>query len=98
VGGAIAYFGWPALGRALLAYGFAARVPVAVVMLIAILGNWGTHYDVPPPGAPAMGLWAKYFWIGLLPQLSVWIAFTMIVGGLFGAIAAFFTRQRTSSV
>jgi hypothetical protein len=98
VGGAIAYFGWPALGRTLLAYGFAARVPVAVVMLIAILGNWGTHYDVPPPGAPAMGLWEKYFWIALLPQFSVWIAFTMIIGGLFGAIATFFTRPRTSSV
>jgi hypothetical protein len=98
VGGAIAYFGWPALGRALLAYGFAARVPVAVVMLIAILGNWGTHYDVPPPGAPAMGLWEKYFWIALLPQFSVWIAFTLIVGGLFGAVATFFARERASSV
>ena len=34
------------------AYGLAARIPVALVMLVAMLGNWGTHYDAPPsPGA-----------------------------------------------
>lgn len=49
VGGVIAYRAWPALGRVLLAYGLAARIPVAIVMLVAILGNWGTHYDVAPP-------------------------------------------------
>ena len=40
----------------------------------------------------------EYFWIGLLPQFTVWIAFTLIVGGLFGAIATFFARERASSV
>ena len=54
---------WPALGRTLLAYAFAARVPVVLVMLVAILGNWGTHYDVPPnpqfpaDGAPCLAKW-----------------------------------------
>src|SRR6266581_3605234 len=43
IAGVIAYRGWPALGRVLLAYGLAARIPVAVVMLIAIYANWGTH-------------------------------------------------------
>lgn len=69
------------------AYGFAARVPAVLVMLVAMLGNWGTHYDVAPPDFPEMGALSKWFLIGLLPQLTIWIWFTLVVGGLFGAIA-----------
>ena len=50
----------------LLAYAFAARVPVALVMLVAMLGNWGTHYDVAPPGFPEMGVFSKWLMIGAL--------------------------------
>jgi hypothetical protein len=93
IGAAIAYRGWPALGRVLLAYGLAARIPVALVMLAAMLGNWGTHYDVPPPDFPPMGLLAKWVLIGLLPQMTIWIWFTIAGGGLFGAIAAAVTGR-----
>ena len=86
---AIALRAWPEMGRVLLAYGLAARIPVAAVMLIAILADWGTHYDVPPsPDFPQMAPLAKWFWIGLLPQMSVWIAFTIVVGLIFALIAA----------
>jgi hypothetical protein len=79
---------WPALCRTLLVYGFAARIPVAIIMFFAIRGNWGTHYDGAPPGFPADITWfPKYILIGLIPQLIVWIAFTVIVGTLFGAAA-----------
>ena len=85
---------WPQLGRLLLAYGVAARIPVAVVMLFAIFGNWGTHYDVPPPGEfPYTSPLAKWVVIGLLPQMTSWIAFTCIIGGIFGSITAFFARS-----
>jgi hypothetical protein len=95
---AVAFAAWPALARVLLAYALAARIPVALVMLLAILGNWGTHYDVPPPGAPEMaGLW-KWFMIGLLPQVTVWLWFTVVIGGLFGlAAAALASRRRPSA-
>lgn len=84
----VALRAWPALGRVLVAYGLAARIPVAIVMLVAIYANWGTHYDVPPSADfPQMAPLAKWFWIGLVPQLTVWIAFTVIVGMLFGLIA-----------
>jgi hypothetical protein len=82
--------GWPALGRMLLAYAFAARIPVALVMLVAIMGEWGTHYDAPPPNAPdvlQMGPLTKWFWIGLVPQMTIWIFFTVIVGMFLGSIA-----------
>lgn len=79
---------WPALFRTLLAYGYAARIPVAVIMFFAIRGNWGTHYDGPPPGFPSDISWfPKFILIGLLPQLVFWIAFTVIIGTLFGAAA-----------
>ena len=87
VAGVIAYRGWPALGRVLLAYGLAARVPVALVMLVAIYANWGTHYDIAPPNFPAMSPLAKWFMIGLLPQMLMWIPFTICVGTLFGGLA-----------
>ena len=95
VGGVIAMRGWPALGRVLFAYGLAARIPVAIVMLIAILANWGTHYDVAPPGFPAMGPLPRWLLIGLLPQMTVWIWYTIVLGGLFGgATAAILRRAR----
>jgi hypothetical protein len=89
VSGLMAFKAWPALGRVLFAYGLAARVPVAIVMLLAILGQWGTHYDVPPsPEFPAMAPVALWFWIGFLPQMTIWISFTMMMGTLFGLVAA----------
>jgi len=83
---------WPALGRVLLAYGLAARIPVALVMLVAILAEWGTHYEKGPPHFPQMGALAKWFWIGLLPQMTLWIAFTVLVGTLVGCVAALAAR------
>ncbi len=83
---------WPALWRTLVAYAFAARIPVALLMLVAILGNWGTHYDVPPPGFPdTYSPSVKWVLIGLLPQLTIWIYMTVIgglvAGGIAGAVA-----------
>lgn len=89
---------WPALGRTLLGYGLAARVPVVLVMLAAILGQWGTHYDVPPsPDFPAMSPLATWFAIGLLPQLTIWIAYTVVIGALFGLVAAAIAGRRPAA-
>jgi hypothetical protein len=88
---------WPALGRVLFVYGLAARIPVVLVMLAAILGNWGTHYDVMPPGAPAMEGLTKWLLIGVFPQLTIWMAFTVVIGGLFGIVAAAIARRRPAS-
>ena len=37
---------WPAFFRIMLCYAFASRIPVLIVMFIAILGSWGTHYEL----------------------------------------------------
>jgi hypothetical protein len=86
---------WPALSKVLLVYGYAARIPVAIVTFFAIRGNWGTHYDVLPPDIPAMSFWSRYVQFALFPQLIFWVVFTVIVGTLFGCIAtAIFSRRK----
>ena len=94
VASTIAYVGSPVLGKVLLAYGLASRIPVAIVMLVAMIGNWGTHYDVAPPGFPQMGVFARWLMIGLLPQLTMWIAFTIVLGCLFGGLALALFRPK----
>jgi hypothetical protein len=95
-GALVGVYAWPALGRALLAYGLAARVPVVLVTLAAIRGDWRTHYDAMPPGFPAMGPLATWFWIGLLPQMTIWMAFTVIVGTIAGGLALLVEERRAA--
>ena len=98
VAAALRFPAWPALFKVLLAYGYAARIPVAIVMFFAIRGNWGTHYDALPPDFPEKSFWPKYLQIALVPQLIFWIAFTVIIGTLFGSIAtAIFGRRKSGS-
>jgi len=92
----IAYRGWPELGKVEAIYGLAARIPVALLMFVAMAANWGTHYELGPPGFPEMNLVSKWFVIGLLPQLCLWIAFTVIFGSLFGSMALFFQKRPIS--
>jgi hypothetical protein len=93
LGVAIARSGWPRLWAALVVYGLAARVPVALVVLVAILNDWKTHYDSPPPGLPDLAPFAKWIAIGAIPQLTIWIAVTVIGGMLFGAVSLLFRRR-----
>jgi hypothetical protein len=94
VAGGVAARGWPSLGRVLFVYALAARVPVAALMLPAIIGHWGTHYDALPPGFPPMDPVKTWVFIGLFPQMTLWIGFTLIGGMLAGAIAAAALRGR----
>ena len=96
VGMSIACRGWCALGRILFYYALAARIPVILITLLAVLGDWGTHYDAVPPGFPEMSAMGKFFWSGVVPQLTVWVAYTMVVGALFGGIAVAVTSRRRS--
>ena len=85
-------FGWRSLRNTLLAYAFAARIPVLIVMYLAMSGNggqgWGTHYDaVAPPFAP-LPLATKYLYTAVLPQMTMWIGWTVVVGSIFGTVVA----------
>ena len=81
--------GWAALFRTLVAYAYAARVPVAAVMLFALWRDWGTHYDAVPSDLPdGLGLPAKSLWLGFFPQLIFWTGLTVLAGMVLGCLAA----------
>lgn len=93
-GALVPMVGWPALGKTLIAYAYAARIPVAIVMFFALRGSWGTHYDALPAGYPAdIPFWSKYLELALEPQLIMWIAYTVLLGGLLGVIIAAIVRR-----
>ena len=60
----------------------------------AIQGDWGTHYDAPPPGFPVVPPMARWLWTGVLPQMTIWIAWTVVVGMLFGAFGWVVAERR----
>ncbi len=96
VGTALQFNPWPVMAKTLIAYGYAARIPVALVMFFAIRGHWGTHYDVMPPGyAGPTTLWGEFAFIGLIPQLLFWVGFTVTVGAFAGGITAAVRRSST---
>jgi hypothetical protein len=90
--------GWAALCKTLLVYAASARVPVVIVMLLAIFGGWGTHYDAFPAGFPLTGAFEKWFWGGALVQMTVHLGNTVLLGSLFGSLgAAWVLRKRGSA-
>ncbi|PYT02380.1 MAG: hypothetical protein DMF60_21495 [Acidobacteria bacterium] len=94
IGALIPFRGWKELAKVLLAYGYAARIPVVILMYFAMRGNWHTHYDAIPPGFPEdVSFWMKYIQLAVVPQLLMWIAFTTVMGSLFGGIALALTRR-----
>jgi hypothetical protein len=92
--GVLCFPGWAALSKSLLAYGLAARIPVAILMFFALRGNWGTHYDALPPNYNGpTALWPKYLMIGVIPQILLWIPFTIVIGSFVGAIVRAIARR-----
>jgi len=89
--------GWRSLGNTLLAYAFAARIPVVIVMFFAMHGNggqgWGTHYDAVAPMFAQASFAKKFLYEALLPQMTMWIGWTVVVGSVVGAVVAAFARR-----
>lgn len=88
---------WGALARTLIAYALSARLPVLIVMFFAMRGNggagWGTHYDAVDPGMAHLPFAQKFLLLAFLPQMTLWIAWTVVVGLLAGLIAVALARR-----
>lgn len=84
--------GWRALGNTLLVYAFAARIPVLIVMYLALSGNgghgWGTHYDAVAPQFAQASVAKKFLYEAFVPQMTMWIGWTVVVGSFCGIIVA----------
>jgi len=88
---------WPHLFKALLVYGYASRIPIAVVEFLAMRGHWGTHYDAVDPGFPQIGFWPTYTRVSLVPNIFFMEAYTVVVGGLLGVFAFAAMRKLNAS-
>jgi hypothetical protein len=84
--------GWRSLGNSLVAYAFAARIPVLIVMFLAMRGNggqgWGTHYDAVAPMFAQASFARKFVYEAIVPQMTLWIGWTVVVGSVIGVIVA----------
>jgi len=98
----ISGIGWRSLGKCLLAYALAARIPVLVVMYLAMSANggqgWGTHYDAAPPNMQFPSFGARFLHTALFPQLGFWIAWTVVGGAIVGTIANAIARRGKQAV
>ena len=88
---------WRSFGNTLLAYAFAARIPVLIVMYLALSGNggqgWGTHYDAVMPQLAQASLAKKFLYEAFLPQMTMWIGWTVAVGSVVGVVVAAIARR-----
>jgi len=91
LGGVLQWRTWRSLFEVLLAYGYAARIPVAIVMALATWAGWQSHYSAAVPGESKLEM---YFLAAFIPQLVWWVAFTIVVGSLFGTLATAMVRGR----
>lgn len=87
---------WPTLAKALLAYGYLSRIPVAIVQYLAMRGRWGTHYDALDLGFPPIGFWPTFLRVSFVPNIFFMEAYTVVVGALVGVTAiALLGRSKT---
>jgi len=80
--------GWRSLGNTLLAYAFAARIPVLIVMFVAMRAGWETHYSRIAPVLARSGFARQYLCEAFLPQMTTWIGWTVVVGSVLGTMVA----------
>ena len=80
---------WKNLAKTLFYYGLAARIPVIIIMGLAIFGNWGTHYDAFPPEMAGWSTMTKFLVGAVVTQLVLWVGvWTVGTGMITGMITA----------
>ena len=94
IAGIIQMYAWSELFNILFAYALAARIPIVIVMILAMRGNWGTHFDFVVFGpAQAMALVPRILWYAVFPQLVFWTALTIFLGMLAGVVTLSIVRK-----
>ena len=70
-----------------------ARLGVILVTIPATLYSWDTHFNKLGPDAVQEASWAQVMRLSTA-QVCFWIPFTILAGGLFGALFALFAGGR----
>lgn len=89
----VMFTAWPRLSAVLFAYAVLSRIPVLVVTYLSVTNDWGTHYDKLPQNFVLPEGTDKVVFLSL-PQVTFWIAATMLGGGLFGCLGAAMARRK----
>jgi len=95
--------GWRAVTSSLLAYAFAARGAVALLMVVATAFRLGSHYDLSAVKHLRFG--GQEYWfapasarqildLGVIPQLTFWVAYTVLTGLVGAAVVAAVLRVK----
>lgn len=87
----VGFTAWGRLATTLLVYGLLARIPVVAVTWFAVENDWDSHYTKLPAGTVLESEADRFLFLAT-PQLTVWIAFTILLGGLFGCLGAKLTK------
>ncbi|MCC6671384.1 MAG: hypothetical protein IT458_10005 [Planctomycetes bacterium] len=89
----LASSGWGRLAGLTFLYALLARLPVVAITYVAVLENWGTHYEKLPPSMSAdLPALTRAHYLAA-SQLGLWVPFTVLAGGLFGTLfGRFFVR------
>lgn len=95
--GLAALWAWPRLFGTNLLYGVLARAPIVALTYYAIAEGWDTHHTALAEGAPKFDD-AGRAQILTLAQVCLWLPFTALVGGVFGALGAATMRGRREGV
>jgi hypothetical protein len=85
---------WLRSWKTLTAYGLMARLPVALITIGAVLGDWGTHYE-KFPGITDDG---RRIVAGFIAQLGFWACVWTPAVGLVAALVALAVRPRAQAL
>ena len=86
---------WWNLFKTLFLYGLAARIPVIIIMGLAIYGDWGTHYDAFAPGVlTGASPTEKFLQGGVFVQLLWWVLIWTVGSGMVTGLITSFVRSR----
>jgi hypothetical protein len=65
------------------------------VMLLAMAGHWGTHYDYYGlPALSEMPLVPRFLWLAFFPQLIFWVGHAVILGSFAAGVYGIATSRR----
>ena len=85
---------WLRLWKTLTVYGLMARLPVALLTIGAVLGEWGTHYE---KFGNATGTGTRIA-LGFAAQLGLWACIWTPAAGMISALVALAVRPRERAV
>ena len=82
--------------KTLVVYGWASRVPVVIVAMLALAFGWDTHFNKFGPQLDQSAVWLKIV-VTLGAQFVFWsVVWTPIVGGISGLLFHLLTRGRAA--